>query len=184
LRWQWRAVKLDRPEAGNADKQGKPMTPLAKRRLLGAVWTIGIIAAASVPAPAQDKEAVLKERQATMKQQGRDLGRIKGYLDGTADQPAAVAAAADLTRTTGKIPDLFPPGTAGPSPDGDYQPKPRVWSERGKFLDAQKTAAAKAEALLAAVKGGDKTAIRTAFVDLGKNGCGSCHTGFREKLKP
>ena len=162
------------------------MTPSAKRRLLGAVWTIGIFAAVATPAPApaQDKQAVLKERQTTMKQQGRDLGRIKGYLDGTADQSAAVAAATDLTRTTGKIPDLFPPGTTGPSPDGKYQPKPEVWSERTKFLDVQKAAAAKAEALLAAVKGGDKTAVRTAFIDLGKNGCGSCHTGFREKLKP
>ena len=160
------------------------MTRSAKRRLLGAVWTIGIIAAAAAAAPAQDNQAILKERQATMKQQGQDLGRIKGYLDGKADQSAAVAAATDLTQTTGKIPDLFPPGTDGPSPDGDYQPKPAVWSERAKFLDAQKAAAAKAEALLAAVKGGDKTAVRTAFVDLGKNGCGSCHTGFREKLKP
>ncbi len=158
--------------------------PLAKAWLLGAVAAIGIIAAASVPAPAQDKEAVLKERQATMKQQGQDLGRIKGYLDATADHGAALAAATNLTRTTGKIPDLFPPGTAGPSPDGKYQPKPAVWSERAKFLDAQKTAAAKAEALLAAVKGGDKTAVRTAFIDLGKNGCGNCHTSFRETLKP
>ena len=160
------------------------MTPSAKRRLLGAVWTIGIIAAAAAAAPAQDNQAVLKERQATMKQQGQDLGRIKGYLDGKADQSAAVVAATDLTRTTGKIPDLFPPGTSGPSPDGKYQPKPAVWSERAKFLDVQKAAVAKAEALLAAVKGGDKTAVRTAFVDLGKNGCGNCHTGFREKLKP
>ncbi len=159
------------------------MTPLAKRRLLGVVWTIGIIAVAA-PAPAQDKQAVLKERQATMKQQGRDLGRIKGYLDGKADQSAAVAAATDLTKTTRKIPDLFPPGTAGPSPDGKFQPKPTVWSERGKFLEVQKIAAAKADALLAAVKSGDKTAVRTAFVDLGKNGCGSCHTDFREKLEP
>ena len=159
------------------------MTPLAKRRLLGVVWTIGIIAVAA-PAPAQDKQAVLKERQATMKQQAGDLGRIKGYLDGKAGQSAALAAATDLTKTTRKIPDLFPPGTAGPSPDGKYQPKPTVWSERAKFLDAQKTAAAKAEALLAAVKGGDKNAVRTAFIDLGKNGCGNCHTSFRETLKP
>ncbi len=159
------------------------MTTTAKRRLLGVVWTIAIIAAAPAPTQAQDKAAVLKERQATMKQQGSNLGRIKGYLDGAADQPAAVAAATDLTRTTRKIPDLFPAGTAGPSPDGKYQPKPTVWTERSKFLAAQKTAVAKADALLAAVKTGDKNAVQTAFIDLGKNGCGSCHTGFREKLQ-
>jgi cytochrome c556 len=158
------------------------MTPSARNWLLGAVSAIGLVIAAA--APARDKEAVLKERQATMKQQGQDLGRIKGYLDGKADQAEALAAATALTHSTRKIPDLFPPGTAGPSPDGKYQPKPAVWSERSKFLDVQKTAAAKADALLAAVKGGDKNAVRTAFIDLGKNGCGSCHTGFRETLKP
>ncbi len=160
------------------------MTYLAKAWMLGAVAAIGVVIAASVPASAQDKQAVLKERQATMKEQGRNLGQIKGYLDGKVDQPAAVTAATDLTRTTRKIPDLFPPGTAGPSPDGKYQPKPAVWSERSKFLDAQKTAVGKADALLTAVKGGDKNAVRTAFIDLGKNGCGACHTGFREKLQP
>lgn len=160
------------------------MTPLARNWLLGAVSALGLVIAASGPVAAQDKQAVLKERQATMKQQGRNLGQIKSYLDGKADQPAALAAASDLTRTTRKIPDLFPPGTAGPSPDGKYQPKPAVWGERGKFLGAQKNAVAKADALLAAVKGGDKNAVRTAFIDLGKNGCGSCHTSFREKLQP
>ena len=58
-----------------------------------------------------------------------------------------------------------------------------MWTDWDKFLEAQKTAAAKADALLAAIKGGDKAAIQTAFADLGKNGCGACHTTFREKLK-
>ena len=30
---------------------------------------------------------------------------------------------------------------------------------------------------------GDKAAIETAFNDLGKNGCGACHTTFREKIE-
>ncbi|MBV8120032.1 MAG: cytochrome c, partial [Alphaproteobacteria bacterium] len=76
------------------------------------------------------------------------------------------------------------PGTGKPSPDGDYAPKPAVWTDWNKFLGAQKGAAEKAEALLAAVKTGDKPAIQTAYADLGKNGCGGCHTNFREKLKP
>jgi cytochrome c556 len=33
-----------------------------------------------------------------------------------------------------------------------------------------------------AVNGGDKSAIEAAFADLGKNGCGGCHTTFREKI--
>ncbi len=159
------------------------MTSSIKRRVLGIVVTI-VVAGSAAAAPAQDKEAILKERQATMKQQGKDLGNIKAYLDGKADQAAAVAAATSLTETTRKIPSLFPPGTDAASPDGDYRPKPAVWSEPAKFLDAQKTAAAKADALLVAVKAGNKPDIHTAFIDLGKNGCGNCHQTFREKLKP
>lgn len=147
--------------------------------------TMGLaVAAAAAPAPAPDKVAILKERQATMKQQGKDLGQIKAYLDGKAEHAAALSGATGLTETTRKIPSLFPPGTEGTSPDGDYRPKPVVWSEHDKFLDAQKNAMNKADALLAAVKADNKPAIRSAFVDLGKNGCGGCHQTFREKLKP
>ena len=153
-----------------------------KGRLFGVVLTIAI-ACAGAAASAQDKDAIIKDRQATMKQQGKDAGTVKAYLTGKADQAAAVEAATDLTMTTKKIPDLFPPGSGAPSPDGDYQPKPTVWTDWDKFLEAQKAAAAKAEALLTAIKGGDKAAIQTAFADLGKNGCGACHTTFREKLK-
>ena len=112
------------------------------------------------------------------------MGAIKAFLDGKSDLAAAQAATARLTETTQKIPSLFPPGTDKPSPDGDYAPKPAVWTDWNKFLGAQKGAAEKAEALLAAVKTGDKPAIQTAFNNLGKNGCGNCHTDFREKLKP
>ncbi len=153
-----------------------------KRRAFGTVLIIAV-AGAGAMALAQDKDAILKDRQATMKQQGKDAGTVKGYLDRQSDQAAAVAAATDLTKTTRKIPDLFPPGSGGPSPDGDFQPKPTVWTDWDKFLDAQKAAAAKADALLAAITAGDKAAIQTAFADLGKNGCGACHTTFREKLK-
>ncbi len=78
---------------------------------------------------------------------------------------------------------MFPPGTGAPSPDGKFAPKPAVWTDWNKFLEAQKNAADKADALLVAVKSGDKTQIAAAFGDLGKNGCGACHETFREKLK-
>jgi cytochrome c556 len=158
------------------------MISAIKRHAFGTILIIAV-AGAGAMALAQDKDAILKDRQATMKQQGKDAGTVKAYLTGKADQPAALAAATDLTKTTKKIPDLFPPGSGGPSPDGDFQPKPTVWTDWDKFLDAQKVAAAKADALLAAITAGDKAAIQTAFADLGKNGCGACHTTFREKLK-
>jgi cytochrome c556 len=142
-----------------------------------------VIGGASGVALGQDKETVLKDRQATMKEQGKDVGAVKAYLDGKGDLAQAKAGATDLTQTTKKIPALFPPGTGGPNPTGDYVAKPVIWTDWDKFLEAQKTAAAKADALLVAVTGGDKAAIETAFNDLGKNGCGACHTTFREKIE-
>jgi cytochrome c556 len=158
------------------------MLSVTKFRLLAAILAIGV-AGMSAASLAQDKETVLKDRQATMKEQGKSLGSVKAYIDGKGDLAQAKAGAADLTQTTKKIPDLFPPGTAGPNPTGDYVAKPVIWTDWNKFLDAQKAAASKADALLVAVSSGDKTAIETAFNDLGKNGCGACHTTFREKIE-
>src|SRR4051812_47655469 len=95
----------------------------------------------------------------------------------------AKAGAAHLTQQTKKNPKLFPPGTHGPNPTRAHIAKHTIWNAWKKFLDAQKAAASKADALLVALNGGDKTAIEAAFNDLGKNGCGACHTTFREKIE-
>jgi len=152
-------------------------------RLLQAAALILALSGISGIAVAQDKEAVIKNREALMKQQGKDLGSVKAYIDGKGEQAQAEAGATDLTQTMRKIPDAFPQGTGGVNSDGKYSTKPIIWSDWNKFLDAQKSAASKADVLLAAVKSGSKASIETAFGDLGKNGCGACHETFREKLK-
>jgi cytochrome c556 len=139
--------------------------------------------ASPTTAHAQDKETVIKNRQALMKEQGKDLGSVKAYTEGKGDLAQAEAGATNLTKTTKKITDMFPPGTGGTSPDGKYAAKPAIWTDWNKFVEAQKTTTGKADALLVAVKSGDKQKIAAAFSDLGKNGCGACHETFREKLK-
>jgi cytochrome c556 len=151
-----------------------------KQSLLAA---IAVLAIGAVGALAADKEQVIKDRQALMKQQGGDMGAIKGFLDDKADLAKATAAAADLTETMKKIPDAFPPGTAGPNPEGKFTTKPEIWSDWQGFLAERDTAASKADALVTAVKGGDKATIQAAFADMGKNGCGGCHGKFREEIK-
>jgi cytochrome c556 len=158
------------------------MTSLPRVGIFAALIAAAL-AAGTVAAPAQDNGQIRKDRQALMKEQAKDLGGIKAYLTGKTGQAAAEAAATDLTHTMQKIPSLFPPGSGGASPDGKYAPKPEVWTQRDKFLAARNTAATKADALLVAVKSGDKASIQAAFVDLGKHGCGDCHEGFREKLE-
>jgi cytochrome c556 len=152
-------------------------------RLLQATALILLLAGISGTVLAQDKEAVVKNREALMKGQGKDLGSVKAFIDGKGEQAAAEAGATSLTQTMRKIPDAFPPGTGGVNSDGKYSTKPDIWSDWTKFTDIQKSAVSRADLLLAAVKSGDKAAIQTAFGDLGKNGCGACHETFREKLK-
>ena len=144
---------------------------------------LAIAAAGSMGALAADKDQVIKDRQALMKQQGGDLGAVKAYLDDKGDLAKATAAATDLVQTMKKIPDVFPPGTAGPNPEGKWAPKAEVWSDSKGFLAARDNAAAKVDVLLAAVKGGDKAKIQTAFADLGKTGCNGCHDKYREEVK-
>lgn len=137
-------------------------------------------------ASAQDAAAaasILQQRQALMKKQGADMGAVHAYLDGKADLVKATAAAVDLTQTMSKIPDVFPPGTGGTSPDGKYATKAAIWTDWNNFLAVRNAAGRRADALAAAVKGGDKAAVQTAFADLGKNGCGACHGKFREEIK-
>ncbi len=142
------------------------------------------IAAANPPgALAVDKDQVIKDRQSLMKEQGGDLGAVKAYLDDKGDLAKATTAVANLTQTMKKIPDVFPPGTEGPNPEGKYAPKAEVWSDSKGFLAARDTAAEKVTVLATAIKGGDKAKIQEAFADLGKNGCGACHGKFREEVK-
>jgi len=157
------------------------MKSLARYVVLAAIMTLAGAGLGGL-ALAQDKETVIKNREALMKGQGKDLGSVKAYIEGKGDLAQAEAGAAGLTQSTNKIPEMFPPGTGGTSTDGKYATKPAIWTDWNRFLDAQKTAHAKAEALLVAVKSGNKGTIETAFGEMGKNGCGGCHETFREKL--
>src|SRR5260370_25898316 len=142
-----------------------------------------VLPGASGAALAQEKETILKNRQATMKEQGKDVGAVKAYLDGKGDLAQAKTGAANLTQTTKKIPELFPPGTGGPNPTGDYVAKPEIWTDWNKFLDAQKAAATKADTLLVAGNSGDNGANEAAFNRLRNNGRGARHTTFREHIE-
>jgi cytochrome c556 len=130
-------------------------------------------------ASAQDMSGAGQARAALMKQQAGDLGVIHNFLIGKAPKAKAVAAAADLTDTTRKIPSVFPEGSGGVNPSGKFVTKPEVWTDWSGFLAAQNNAVQKSYALEAAVKTGNKKKIQEAFADLGKTGCGGCHGKFR-----
>ena len=157
------------------------MRTLPKVGVLGGA--LAVAALLSTAALAADKDQVIKDREALMKHQGADMGAIKGFLDGKADEAKATEGATNLVSDIHKIPDVFPEGTGGVNPEGKYSTKPEIWSDWKAFLAARDAAEEKANALAIAVKTGDKEKIQTAFADMGKNGCGACHAKFREEIK-
>jgi cytochrome c556 len=145
--------------------------------LAGLLCLVGL----SAESARADDAAAVDNRQSVMKAQGKAMSAIKAYLDDKADLASAQAAGADLVTQVDKIPSIFPKGSGMDAFPGKSFAKPVVWSEWDKFSDQAKTAAEKAAALNAALKGGDKAAITAAFGDMGKIGCGGCHETFREK---
>jgi len=146
---------------------------------LGAVLAIGM--ANSPCALAVDKDQVLKDRQAAMKDQGRQMVIVRNYLEDKADQAAALAALDSLAKSLPTVPNLFPPGTEGPAPEEKWGSKPEIWSEHDKFLAADKKVADQIAALAAEVKSGDKAKAQALFKDIGF--CSGCHETFRAKLQ-
>lgn len=132
---------------------------------------------------AQDALTVINQRQDLMKTQGKAAAAIKGFLDGKNDLTAAQAAGAELVRTTSNIPSAFPQNTGIAQYPGKSYAKPDIWTEWDRFTQAANTAHQRAEALNAALQSGDKAAIASAFEAMGKQGCGGCHTPFREPKK-
>ncbi len=82
----------------------------------------------------------------------------------------------------GKILALFVPGTSSTDMPGKSNAKAEIWTDWEKFK-AIPLVLHDAELKLAdAVKSGDKGAMGAAIGNVGKNGCGACHSTFREKL--
>ena len=146
---------------------------------LGAV--LAIVAAGATGALAVDKDQVLKDRQAAMKDQGRQLVVVRNYLEDKADQAAALAALESLTKSVPTVANLFPPGTEGEAPEGKWGTKPEIWSEPDKFQAAIKKVADQIAALTVDVKSGDKAKAQALFKEIGF--CSGCHDTFRAKLQ-
>jgi cytochrome c556 len=131
---------------------------------------------------AQDKEAQIKMRRDTMKRQGEDLKAISDFAKGEGDQAKAEAAITDLEAINAKIVDLFPAGTGMDAFPGKTGAKPGIWTDWDKFKAIPPVLAEEEKKLAAAIKSGDKAAVGAQVANTGKNGCGACHTPYREKL--
>jgi cytochrome c556 len=141
-----------------------------------------VIGAGVVSSRADDAEAIIKHRRDTMKRQGDDFKAISDYAKGTGDQATAKAKIDDLLALNSKIVDLFVPGTGMDKYPGKTGAKPEIWKEWDKFKALPAGLKTDEEKLAAAIKSGDTAAVQAQIAETGKNGCGACHTPYREKL--
>src|SRR5215204_2814182 len=154
------------------------MKTTGKLVLMAAI--LGITTVAAGTAWAQDAAAVVDKRQDFMKAQGRALGAVKNFTEDKGDLAAAQAGGADLVKMAPQIPSLFPQNTGMAQLPGKSFAKPEIWAQWDKFIEADRNATARAQALNAALQGSDKAAITAAFAAMGQEGCGGCHRPFRQ----
>jgi cytochrome c556 len=157
------------------------MAKLARLGMVAAALGLAV-AFGTVAVVAQDKEAQIKMRRDTMKRQGEDFKAIQEYIKGQADQAKAEQAIADLEAIAPKIVTLFPAGTGLDAFPGKTGAKPEIWKEWDKFSAIPKSLIVDEQKLATAIKSGDKAAIGGELANTGKNGCGACHTPYREKI--
>jgi cytochrome c556 len=132
---------------------------------------------------AQDKAATIKQRQALMKEQAEDLKAIQNYVTGGTSHDTAIAKVNELLTLPPRITGLFPPGTSIVEFPGATHAKPEIWQQWDRFKDVP-VALRQAELRLAnAVKAGRKEQVLDELDNVGRSGCGACHTFFRAPLR-
>ncbi len=148
------------------------------------VIAVGLITGAGPIEAAADAKTVIEARQKAMKDLGGHMKAINDFVEKGEGDAAKVAEHGKAIAETSKvIPQVFPDGTSLSDTHGvKTGAKPEIWTDRPGFDAAAATLGDKAGALVAAAEGGDKQAITAAFADLGKEGCGGCHSKFRQKL--
>jgi cytochrome c556 len=149
-------------------------------------WTVLALAALGVAAigtagVAQDKAAIVKDRQTFMKGQGADAKAIADYGKGMATKEDALKAIADLQAKNPKMLALFVAGTSMTDLPGVSYAKANIWTEKADFAKSITALGDMETAMAETIKTGAPEAVGAAAGDLGRKGCGGCHTNYREK---
>ena len=149
-----------------------------------AKWTtlglsVALLLTGAAAGVAQDKLALLTQRQDFMKAQGGDIGKIEAWAKGTADQKAALAAVDDLLARRTKIADQFAPGTSATDFPDKSKAKADLWSNPDKvksLIDALEPAE---KHLRETVQAGDAQAAAKEASGVYRTNCNGCHDSYR-----
>jgi cytochrome c556 len=151
-----------------------------RKKLLSACILTALGAGVALTAVAQVRPDVLvKQRQAAMTLQGKYIGPLVGMMKGSVpfNGDVAVRNAAFLDALSQMPWDGFAESTKG---EKNTKALPVIWTDAGKFKQAQDQFRAAVGALNTAAKSGNEAAVKTATGDVLK-ACNSCHDNFREK---
>ncbi len=121
------------------------------------------------------------DRQDAMKEVKRNFKPLVGMVKGETPFDAALVkkSASAIAAALQKARKLFPEGSE--TGEKDSRAKPEIWLMREEFEAAFDKAVKLARAVEDA---GDVTALRSAVLSLGGNGCKACHKQFRLPKKP
>ena len=139
---------------------------------------------AAIQLAALSPAEAIAERQKLMKAQGGHAKAINEYVESGTGTAADVAAhAAALKESAGKIADLFVPGSSIEDNVAKTAAKKEIWANFDEFKAAAAKLGDLAGALEVAAGTGDNQKIAAAFGAMGKEGCGGCHSKFRQKTE-
>jgi cytochrome c556 len=152
------------------------------KALILALAAVGIVVAGSQVGMAQDKKKQVETRQAFMKKMGANSKAISDYGKGIGDKAKASAAIDELIASTPKIAPLFVSGTSSAEfPNFSYA-KPTIWSDKAGFAQSIATLTDLETKLAPVVKTGTPQQVARAMATFGRQGCGGCHTPYREPM--
>jgi cytochrome c556 len=122
----------------------------------------------------------VKRTQAMMKDNGKNAGALSAMVKGEKpyDQSTVNAALAQFEDTAKNLPTLFPESMKGVKLEGDYDPSPKIWSDKAGF-ESQITSFAKVVAdAKSKIKNLDT--LKAELPVIGKQ-CSGCHETYRIK---
>ncbi len=138
----------------------------------------GVSVVASAAAQFAKPEDAVKYRQSAMFLMGQNAGRINAQLKTDKPNVQVIQTSAALIETLSKVPyEAFLPGT---DLVANTKAKPEIFKDTARFNQLAESMQGEVVKLNAAAKGGDVTAIRTAFGGVGK-ACKACHDDFQAK---
>lgn len=141
------------------------------------------IPAATLQTAALDPATALSKRQALMKELGGHMKAINEFLEqGTGSAADVATRAAAIKTASAQIPELFPEGTSIDDNVGKTAAKADIWARFDEFKTDATRMGDEAGKLAEAAATDDRAAIGAQFAALGKDGCGGCHSVFRQKL--